>query len=715
MQLERPASDGDSLAVHPLLRLQLLSFLRHIHQSAAACSLPYVLVRVVDAGRSAEVNSLIDGVPIPGPAELSAQRATLCTLRQWMIEIFLPERKRVDRHLLDVSMLPLLLRVLESLRVMIAAGLVNPMQEEIEGDNTRSDARNMRDLVSIISNWLLASETLGDVDVTEGKAALRLRYDVQVEACRILFLLQEMELNRRIGMLWERFITALPDFAAAAEAASQGAVSTVIALTGEEIDDMFRSQLQGLYGRDERTVKELLKSGDFDVSHYALRLLLGLWTQTSSTLETLNSIMMLETGRGSDAQPWSEHVRELYQYIAALASNALANKSEDAKPGVVYQGPDKLLRSALMNLLKFMIGYHESRSEKVEEKIEILRSKPAIRARQDLLRSLGVPDQLFQLLHAASPVKHSGILRLLYAVLLKVAENNEDNRVLFQRHIDVLLAHLGTKLGGSRLMEELLKSPSFIGTLVAERRLQDLLHLVARRGHHASYIKLLTRLCVVNDQPAHKHQMLMLAHVQENTRQLFPDSVTTEYAFALNLAGASGWTQQLLDAAAQGDEALHTEVRYHMSVVELLAAVCVGPNRDAQLIVRNLRRDFALDVVLERASTLAPNLLPPGVQRIYWELLQRLYAQGDMRQLSEGDRKSLGSLLQIFSTNMGLVSDMLDSSASLGGEISAALHAALQVQFSVAVLADIMDSAEAALVSIRSERVDVKSLLQLTR
>eukprot|EP00698_Gefionella_okellyi_P020171 TRINITY_DN6305_c0_g1_i1.p1 TRINITY_DN6305_c0_g1~~TRINITY_DN6305_c0_g1_i1.p1 ORF type:complete len:2627 (-),score=633.27 TRINITY_DN6305_c0_g1_i1:3269-11149(-) len=584
------------------LRIRLFSLLRHAYVFQAntrAISISLMRKWPSDAVAAGLASAQLD--------------SDLTTLFAWMCGRFLNMSNAEDAFLRNLKALQLLVAVLKTIRVMATAGYLLLANKAL-----------VEELLQSLSQWILSPQKEPDGSAELDDLVSRHRYDVQMEACRILFLLQQLASDHRMQLLWKAFVVYEKDPRTIDDL--QGPANRPI----NDQDDTFRTCIQLIntattaevdryFGEDESAVKKLLSSSGFDVSYFALRLLLGRWRQTESTLETLSRVMVVSA-------------RDPCVLAAEMRVNALTREaSKGAMSGSIQ------VLNAFADLLFFLVDEDDALTRNITaaEASTALDARKPIPLRQHMLRVLGVHDPTVYLLQSSSVLDRKDMLQLAYRFLHKLVECNKQNQELFKQHFSLHLLHLSRNIGADALLEQLMTNPYLVASL-SEHDIHTLLNLPNRYGTQPRFLALLSRLCGsrrVGEQIFAKNQAMVLRHLQDNRTTLFP-LIRNEIPFVMQRDGTVS------------DGATLEKYLYHCQFIQVLADTCMGQNGANQYVVRMLCPEWlSAGFAVSNVTTNSPRKFTPTLQNAYWNYLYSVLLDCDPAQLSEEERKSMCSLL----------------------------------------------------------------------
>ncbi|MGH0141734.1 UNVERIFIED_CONTAM: hypothetical protein FKN15_031691 [Acipenser sinensis] len=187
---------------------------------------------------------------------------------------------------------------------------------------------------------------------------------------------------------------------------------------------------------------------------------------------------------------------------------------------------------------------------------------------QRLLKNMGahkVMLDLLQIPYDKTDVKMLEIIKHTHHFLQKFCQGNQENQALLHKHLNLFL---NPGLLEAATVQHIFMNNYQLCTEISETVLHHFIHCLATHGRHVQYLEFLHTIIKAEGKYVKKCQdmtMTELTNAGEDVVVFYNDKAS----FAVML--------ELMAAAREGVEE-HSPLRYHISLVELLAACAEGKN-----------------------------------------------------------------------------------------------------------------------------------------
>ncbi|CAB1335972.1 unnamed protein product [Coregonus sp. 'balchen'] len=253
---------------------------------------------------------------------------------------------------------------------------------------------------------------------------------------------------------------------------------------------------------------------------------------------------------------------ELWVNKKSGSGGAEGKKDEDKNEKVEMDLEDVTLK-------KEMSDKSNENYQKVKEIMERLNkmcSTGVWKKQQRLLKNMGahkVMLDLLQVSHDQHDTKMQGIIRCTHLFLHKFCMGNPENQVLLHKNLSLFL-----NPGKAETVQHIFSNNYQLCAEISEHVLQHFIHCLATHGRHVQYLNFLHTIIKAEGKYVKKCQdmiMTELTNAGEDVVVFYNDK-------------ASFFT--MLELMAESREGIqeHSPLRYHISLVELLAACAEGKN-----------------------------------------------------------------------------------------------------------------------------------------
>ncbi|KAK6303912.1 hypothetical protein J4Q44_G00263660 [Coregonus suidteri] len=309
----------------------------------------------------------------------------------------------------------------------------------------------------------------------------------------------------------------------------------------------------------------------------ALQLLFKHFSQRQEVLHTFKQVQLLISGQDVDNYKLIKsdldclrtmvEKSELWVNKKSGSGGAEGKKDEDKNEKVEMDLEDVTLK-------KEMSDKSNENYQKVKEIMERLNkmcSTGVWKKQQRLLKNMGAHKVMLDLLQVSHDqvrdhdTKMQGIIRCTHLFLHKFCMGNPENQVLLHKNLSLFL---NPGLIEAETVQHIFSNNYQLCAEISEHVLQHFIHCLATHGRHVQYLNFLHTIIKAEGKYVKKCQdmiMTELTNAGEDVVVFYNDK-------------ASFFT--MLELMAESREGIqeHSPLRYHISLVELLAACAEGKN-----------------------------------------------------------------------------------------------------------------------------------------
>uniref|UniRef100_A0A8C9SUD7 Inositol 1,4,5-trisphosphate receptor n=1 Tax=Scleropages formosus TaxID=113540 RepID=A0A8C9SUD7_SCLFO len=286
----------------------------------------------------------------------------------------------------------------------------------------------------------------------------------------------------------------------------------------------------------------------------ALQLLFKHFSQRQEVLHTFKQVQLLISEQ--DVENYKLIKRDLDRLRTMVEKSELWVEKKGSSGGGDSKKDKEKHSSAVFVLLQILEGLNK------------MCSSGAWKKQQRLLKNMGAHKVMLDLLQVSydkNDTKMQEIIKYTHQFLQRFCTGNAENQALLQKHLNLFL---NPGLLEAETVQHIFSNNYQLCSEISESVLQHFIHCLATHGRHVQYLNFLHTIIKAEGKYIKKCQdmiMTELTNAGEDVVVFYNDKAS----FATML--------ELMAESREGIQE-HSPLRYHISLVELLAACAEGKN-----------------------------------------------------------------------------------------------------------------------------------------
>ncbi|XP_076859966.1 inositol 1,4,5-trisphosphate-gated calcium channel ITPR3 [Brachyhypopomus gauderio] len=403
--------------------------------------------------------------------------------------------------------------------------------------------------------------------------------DTKLKILEILQFILNVRLDYRLSFLLsvfkKEFVEVYPMADADATSAVEQAATLNLQRIGEQAEAMFGvGKGNSILEVDDEGGRMFLRVLIHLIMHDypplvsgALQLLFKHFSQRQEVLHTFKQVQLLISEQDVDSYKLIKSNLDLLRTMVEKSELWVEKKSSSGGEGSKDKGEaaDGVV-SEKEKLEKSNENYQKVKE--ILERLNKMCSSGVFKKQQRLLKNMGAHKVMLDLLQVSydrNDKKMQEIIRFTHLFLQKFCTGNQENQALLHKHLNLFLT---PGILEAETVQHIFSNNYMLCTEISETVLHHFIHCLATHGRHVQYLNFLHTIIKAEGKYVKKCQdmiMTELTNAGEDVVVFYNDKAS----FATML--------QLMAESREGVQE-SSPLRYHISLVELLAACAEGKN-----------------------------------------------------------------------------------------------------------------------------------------